>query len=607
MGNIKNFNFNKLDLRLSNSEYWDLFLATDEYGDAVPCSGLTSGTCFVVWYDFNNTSIYDSSATSATSIYSLVTWDGAVNTGYTMNTIGLTGIDNGLITFDKLTGDTSNNALLSALTGSTLVIPSGDTRLHLTRVTGTTGNYIYPIDHTIDPSFTYGDYANFCGGFYQGYYKLDGNSYEVLPVRENQGWSAEFWLNPSSTGCTGYTATTLNDTYPENKGLFFYMGTRAENKFWNTFNGVDSGCTSGCTTPSGCTDTLSPWCTLPRESDIALVGDYGFAIPLNPPIINIDLITNPFLIYGRAVSGNTGGCLTCGGSLNGLGTYSVCTYDGNGVPIATHSQDITNTTNPFLIYGRAVSGNTGSCLTCGGPGDGLGTETACSFSGFSKDQTELNYNLDIIDNALGFRIKDDGSIGYRLLTFTGACITASTGTSYVTGVTVDEGYSVSGVVSANTWSYIAIRFVEDYLTDCQLQTHKPRKGKLMIYVNARLKLVVNNVNELVARRLNDNKLKQVGVPYNISLGGGSQGLIESQTFDGLDMADRGLPIETNFAGTFIGGISQFKFNVCDLSFCNIKHNYVLDAIRYGVPDTDLMIDENGFLILQQNGYGIQWT
>ena len=100
MGNIKNFNFNKLDLKLSNSDYWDFFLATDEYAAPPACSGLTSGTCFVVWYDFNNTSIYDSSATSATSIYSLVTWDDAVNTGYTMNTIGLTGIDNGFITFD---------------------------------------------------------------------------------------------------------------------------------------------------------------------------------------------------------------------------------------------------------------------------------------------------------------------------------------------------------------------------------------------------------------------------------------------------------------------------------------------------------------------------
>jgi hypothetical protein len=63
------------------------------------------------------------------------------------------------------------------------------------------------------------------------------------------------------------------------------------------------------------------------------------------------------------------------------------------------------------------------------------------------------------------------------------------------------------------------------------------------------------------------------VPFNFSLGGGSLGLLESQTFDGLDMADRGLPIEKNFGGTFVGGISQFKFNICDLLFCDIEYNY----------------------------------
>lgn len=608
MGNIKNYNFNKLDLKLSNSDYWDFFLATDE-GPIQQCSGVTSGDCFVVWYDFNNQNIFPSSATSATSIYSLVTWDGAVNTGYTMNTIGLTGIDNGLITFNTISGDTSNQVLLSALTGSTLVIPSGDTRLLLTRVSGTTGNFIYPMDYVINSGSTVGNYMNLCGGFYQGYYKLDGNSYEVLPVRVNQAWAAEFWLNPSSSGCTGNTGTTLNDTYPNNKGFFFYMGTRAENKFWNRFDGVDSGCTSGCTQPSGCTDTISPWCTIPKESEISIIGDYGVGIPLDPPQVEINLITNGFLIYGRAYDDgyhrltgvtdsfvytnnnevliNTGStcnpCRMCGGNHDGLGTQTVCSYDGNGIVVVNTAKHTTNNQNPFLVYGRArKQGSSCGCSACNGPGDGLGNETVCSFSGFTSPIDEIDYRTDIIDNALGFRIKDDGSIGYRLLTITGSCLSASTGNTYVTGVTVEEKYSVSGMVSSDTWSYVVIRFVTNYLDDCDLKFKKPRKGKLMFYVNGFLKFVVDDFDELVARRLNEYKSKQVGVPFNFSLGGGSQGLVESQTFDGLDMADRNLPIETNFGGTFIGGISQFKFNICDLTFCDIQYNYITDGPRYGL-------------------------
>lgn len=610
MGNIKNFNFNKLDLRLSNSDYWDFYLATDE-GPTLPCRGLTSGDCFVVWYDFGNPAIFPNSAiTATTSIYSLVTWTGATNSGYTMNTIGLTGIDNGLVTFDKQSGDTTNQALLSALTATTLIIPSGDTRLNMNMVTGTTGNFIYPMTYVLDP--VVGNYTDLCGGFYQGFYKIDGNSYEVLPPRVNSAWSAEFWLRPNLTGCTGTTGTTLNDMYPNNKGFFFYMGTRAENKFWNQFYGADSGCTSGCTQPSGCTDSVSSWCTIPKEIDVSIVGDNGIAIPLDPPQVEIDIIKNQFLIYGRAydcseprLTGATGSfmfatgdtCTTCtscgachggcGCSHDGLGTKSVCSYDGNGIIVVKSSEIITNRQNPFLVYGRAsVKGSGCTCVSCAGPMDGLGNQTVCSFSGFTGPQTQLDYKIDVLDNAIGFRIKDDGSIGYRLLTMTGTCYTASTGQRlYQSGVTVEEGYSVSGMVSANTWSYIAIRFVMPYLDDCDLKIKQARKGKLMFYVNGKLKYVANDIPEHIGQRLHEYYLKQVGVPFNFSLGGGSQGLLESQTFDGLDMADRGLPIERNFAGTFIGSISQFKFNICDLSFCDIQYNYLTNASRYGVQDT----------------------
>ena len=289
MGNIKNFNFNKLDLKLSNSDYWDFFLATDERND---CGG-GSGNCEpVVWYDFNNIRTYEYSAITATSIVSLVSWSEAINTGYTFDTIGLTGIDNGLITFEKTPSDTTNQALLEALTGSTLVIYANDKALYMNRVTGTTGNYIYPFD--IITGETAGTYTNLCGGFYQGYYKIDGYSYQVLPTRVNKAWAAEFWVKPQNL-CTAYTETILNDDFPNNKGFFFYMGTRAENKFWNIWEGADTGCTINCTQPAGCTDTISEWCTVPKETDISFVGDYNVLIPLSPPQLEISLITNQFL------------------------------------------------------------------------------------------------------------------------------------------------------------------------------------------------------------------------------------------------------------------------------------------------------------------------
>lgn len=626
MGNIKNFNFNKLDLKLSNSDYWDFYLANDE-GPAPYCGPLSSGDCFVVWYDFDNLDIYNNSNPNnihGDDIYSLVTWNGAINTGYTFDTIGLTGIDNGLVNFNKDPSDKKNLALLAALTGSTLTIPANDNRFHMHSVNGTTGNYVYPYKITVDPTTPMiGHFASLYGGFYQGYYKIDGSSYQILPTRVNQAWVAEFWLTTKQFDIAG--DTILNDTHPNNSGFFFYMGTRAENKFWNLWEGSDTGCTINCTTAechSG--ETISEWCTIPKENEIVIAGDYGLGVSLDPPRTNIDLITNGFLIYGRAydaspaplsginsnfiyTSGSTPNIYNikngCGNSLDGLGAQTVYSYSGGGIPVAHVRTKLTNEQNPFLIYGRA---STASTWTCGGPGDGLGNETAYSFSGRNTPETSIDYNVDIVDNALGFRIKPDGSIGYRLLTVTGTCITHGTDRKYITGTTIHEAYSVPNLIDPRYWYNVVIKYVTDYKPDCDLKVIKPRNGKLKFYINGLLKFTVYNFPEFVGKRLDEYKAKQVGVPFNFSLGGGSQGLIESQTFGGLDLSDRGLPIEENFGGTFIGGISQFKFNICDMSLCQIQNAYASQADKYGFKDDNLLQQENTFFIQQQDGYGIYW-
>ena len=602
MGNINNYDFSLKDLRLTDDGFWDFYLAGDSGSNTSPsCIPLTSGDCKVVWFDFNNSNIFTNNDTTLPDIYSLISWSGATNSGYTFNTIGLTGIDNGLILFDKESGDTSNQALLSALTGSTLIIPSGETRMHMTKVSGTTGLYSYGNDLITDSTNpNLGSFLNLYGGFYQGYYKIDGSTYQVLPTRVNNSWSAEFWLTTKEY--TQSSGDTLNNVYSGNTGFFFYMGTRAENKFWNKWEGLNTGCTSGCTVDSGCTDVVSEWCTIPKESEITLIGDYGIGIPLNPPRIDIDLVTNGFLIYGRAckcnydeligeygdiihsvyVDSDVTYCRKCNCSSTGLGTKDSCSYNGEGIAIANTREVLVNTQNPFLIYGRANKQQ--KTTYCSGPEDGLGNETICSFSGVSENETQIDYNLDIIDNALGFRITPEGAIGYRSLIFTGQCVTTNNVESYISGVTIEEKYSEDGLINPLYWYNIVIKFVTDYKTDCELETSKIRKGKLLFYINGFLKFVVNDVDELVAKRLDEYKNKQIGVPFNFSIGGGSQGLIESQTFDGVDVNDINLPIERYFGGTFIGGISQFKFNICDLTLCNIRENYFNEKNRYGEQD-----------------------
>jgi hypothetical protein len=62
-----------------------------------------------------------------------------------------------------------------------------------------------------------------------------------------------------------------------------------------------------------------------------------------------------------------------------------------------------------------------------------------------------------------------------------------------------------------------------------------RKGRLKIYINGRLFWTIEDFEEIIPRALNTDKEKQVGVPFNISWGGGTQGLRENLTFLGYSV------------------------------------------------------------------------
>ena len=74
------------------------------------------------------------------------------------------------------------------------------------------------------------------------------------------------------------------------------------------------------------------------------------------------------------------------------------------------------------------------------------------------------------------------------------------------------------------------------------------------------------------KALDDTDDKQEGVPFNISLGGGTQGLADVIYYDYNNTPTDVLPLEKNFAGTFIGYIKSFKYYDCLLTFSQINQN-----------------------------------
>ena len=98
----------------------------------------------------------------------------------------------------------------------------------------------------------------------------------------------------------------------------------------------------------------------------------------------------------------------------------------------------------------------------------------------------------------------------------------------------------------------------------------------MFYVNGRLVMVSKEIPTFNFRELKDTLDKQEGVPFNISLGGGTQGLCDVIYYDYKKTPDKVLTLEKEFGGSFIGYFKSFKMYDCMLNFSEITQNYMVE-------------------------------
>jgi hypothetical protein len=147
------------------------------------------------------------------------------------------------------------------------------------------------------------------------------------------------------------------------------------------------------------------------------------------------------------------------------------------------------------------------------------------------------------------------------------------------------------------------------------EEQKFRLGTLKFYVNGKLFMVVENFEEIIPRLLNTPKEKQIGVGYNISIGGGTQGLHDNLTFSGGCPTDlNGLQyqqdpecltnydlehtiysglttqirLEELFGGSMIGDISAFRMYTEPLNAAQIKHNFKILKNTYNLLNPDCL-------------------
>jgi uncharacterized membrane protein len=128
-----------------------------------------------------------------------------------------------------------------------------------------------------------------------------------------------------------------------------------------------------------------------------------------------------------------------------------------------------------------------------------------------------NLNNDIDNNVIGFYLSSEGKIGYTKIDAKG--IRQSDESIYP--------------ISKTGWVIIAIEFKPyDVITDPDILKCAPiRKGDFNVFVNGRLFWKVKEFDEFYFRGFKNSKEKQLGVPYNVSWGGGSFGQQHSWHWD----------------------------------------------------------------------------
>ena len=611
--NINQYNFRRWGLKPVN-EITDLCLASDEkdYDQEVIFSPLLiaedDGNRMPFSFNFNNTGTticaVSGCSFSSDTIVSENYWNPLdVDPNFCpvvteLCDIGLTGIDNGLV--PNMSGET-----IEITTGLYTSVQDRfsrykyDRRMKMHPITGftTSENRLWNDDsYTYDLSYVnvggdIGYVAQLNGGFYQGFYKIAGYDYQVFPERVSLGWTAEFMLKYR---WTGDTSVGLNNRYPDNKGTFFYMGARAENKFYHYADGSPAqdtgytrvtsgltcmhtcGCSSSANTASTCLSVYqisggtSTNCSCGCNCQCSVTAQYPESDPL------YDEVSNALSLRLSGDTGNpklcvkvfriTGGCETSGTCLTGL-TYTTGTSVTEWCSTRGIFDFCSGTTYPNVEHWVQID------------------------AVFQRNEW-----LDTCD------LYDKGGLGLIVSTVFTATSANNSISLIEPPLTHEQPYDpeTTEVVKFNDMWNEEIYY---------------RLGTLKFYVNGRLFMVAENFEEIIPRLLNTERENQIGVGYNISLGGGTQGLHDNLTFSGgcppelsgityqqdpeclttydLDNTiysglTTQIQLETLFGGSMIGEISAFRMYTEPLNAAQIKHNFKILENKYDLLNPDCL-------------------
>ena len=527
MSNVFNHNRNVFDFKLNKEEYWDFHLCVDSVATQ-------NNDCLSVFIDINNDRcIWKDEIMSETEIV----WQGAVNNGIILSNIGLTGVDNGLISFNRDT--ITNKEFLNLFINSKLEIKTNDVRLILHKIKGNNDIFSYNNEYAyVDDERV----LRLNGGFYQSFFK-NGCEYQVLPHIIKVPLNINIKLMKKDFSNEIFT---LNDRHPDNKGIFFYIGTRAENKWYKFYDTkfnkfIDTDDYVFNSTIDNVDNRL--YFITNEENETYTSDDYlsnnEFTITDNS---SCNIYVDEEYIEEDIEIGDETNLKTAEGYLitqpnifeyktnNKFITYNHTkegfTIDDNVEEVVLYDIKAELEENYFTLFNNTKNGQT--------------TETIEPL--IKNESMKYDVLADLYNNALAFQIKDDGSIGYKYIV---------KDCDSIDEYKIESEFSYKDTIKEDQWYDINVKIVP-----------YTKNMRLIFYVNNTIVLVSKELPILNLRELNDLTSKQEGVPFNISIGGGTQGLCDTINLDYKQLPCQVLPLEKEFGGSFIGYIKYIKIFTC---------------------------------------------
>jgi hypothetical protein len=276
----------------------------------------------------------------------------------------------------------------------------------------------------------------------------------------------------------------------------------------------------------------------------------GYNIVKNPTSGETSGVTvnTEFLPISGITTGNTGNYFElAGGYLQGFFKLDGYDYEllpsryNNGITIETIIYQTIDSHGIFYMMGARAEDKynpffSGETMTGGSGGnitsisgvttsednylDAIETteEVRSAFRDFSQRMKTVNIpqssSGNTTNNAIAFEITQDKKLAYKYIDENGL---------------IKTNVSPRTMNSYSGWTIIAISFKPDEIIDDPdlLECYPQRTGKLIMYVNGRAHWIINDFPEYYFKGFNNDREKQLGVPYSISWGGGSFGLKNS--------------------------------------------------------------------------------